>query len=72
MIEGLVAARAAFGGTLVFHIIFASLGVVMPFMMLVSHWLHLRRGDPVYLALNKKWTQTFALTYAVGRSPGRS
>ncbi len=70
MIEGLVAARLAFGGTLVFHIIFASLGVVMPFMILVSHWLHLRRGNPVYLALNKKWTQTFALTYAVGAVSG--
>lgn len=64
------AARSTFGMTLVFHIIFASLGVVMPFMMLVSQWLYLRRKNPVYEALNKKWTTAFALTYAVGAVSG--
>lgn len=70
MIDTVVAARATFGMTLVFHIIFASLGVVMPFMMLVSQWLFLRRGNPVYEAINKKWTTAFALTYAVGAVSG--
>ncbi len=64
------AARSTFAMTLVFHIIFASLGVVMPFMMLVSQWLYLRRKNPVYEALNKKWTTAFALTYAVGAVSG--
>lgn len=70
MLESVFAARATFGGTLMFHIIFASLGVVMPFMMLVSHWFWLRRREAVYLALNKKWTSAFALTYAVGAVSG--
>lgn len=70
MIEGLLAARATFGVTLGFHIVFASLGVVMPFMMLVSQWLFLRRGNPVYEALNRKWTTAFAVTYAVGAVSG--
>ena len=70
MLESVFAARATFGMTLMFHIIFASLGVVMPFMMLVSQWLYLRRGNPVYEALNKKWTTAFALTYAVGAVSG--
>lgn len=56
--------------TLGFHIIFASLGVVMPFMMLVSQWLYLRRGKAAYLALNRKWTTAFAVTYAVGAVSG--
>ncbi len=64
------AARATFGMTLFFHIILASLGVVMPFMILVSQWLWLRRKNPVYRALNKKWTQAFAVTYAVGAVSG--
>lgn len=64
------AARVAFGMTLFFHIILASLGVVMPFMILVSQWLWLRRKDPVYRALNKKWTSAFAVTYAVGAVSG--
>lgn len=70
MIESVLAARATFGMALMFHIIFASLGVVMPFMMLVSQWLYLRRGNPVYLAINKKWTTAFALTYATGAVSG--
>lgn len=70
MIDGLIAARATFAVTLMFHIIFASLGVVVPFMMLVSQWLYLRRGDKVYEALNRKWTKVFALTYAVGAVSG--
>lgn len=70
MVENLLAARATFGMTLMFHIVFASLGVVMPFMMLVSQWLYLRRGKAVYLALNKKWTAAFAVTYAVGAVSG--
>lgn len=64
------AARATFGMTLFFHIILASLGVVMPFMLIVSEWMWLRRKDPVYRALNRKWTQAFAATYAVGAVSG--
>ena len=65
-----VAARAVFGMSLSFHIIFASLGVVMPFMLLVSQGLYLRRKNPVYLALNKRWTTAFAITYAIGAVSG--
>lgn len=70
LVDSVVAARGTFGMTLVFHIVFASLGVVMPFMILVSQWLYLRRGNPVYEAINKKWTTAFALTYAVGAVSG--
>lgn len=44
--------------------------MVVPFLMLISRWLFLRRGDPVYEALNGKWTTAFALTYATGAVPG--
>ena len=64
------AARVTFGMTLFFHIILASLGVVMPFMLLVSEWMWLRKKDPVYRALNNKWTQAFAATYAIGAVSG--
>jgi cytochrome bd-type quinol oxidase subunit 1 len=56
--------------SLSFHIMFASLGVVVPFMLLVSQYLYLRRKNPVYLALNKKWTTAFAITYAIGAVSG--
>ena len=69
-IDTVFAARTTFAMALMFHIVFASLGVVMPFMMLVSQWLFLRRGNPVYEAINKKWTTAFALTYATGAVSG--
>src|SRR5919205_674325 len=56
--------------SLSFHIMFAALGVVMPFFLLLSQGLYLRRKNPVYLALNKKWTTAFAITYAVGAVSG--
>ena len=68
--DNLIAARAVFGMSLSFHIMFAALGVVMPFFLLLSQGLWLRRKDPIYLALNKKWTTAFAITYAIGAVSG--
>lgn len=68
--DNLIAARGVFGMSLSFHIMFAALGVVMPFFLLLSQGLWLRRKDPVYLALNKKWTTAFAVTYAIGAVSG--
>src|SRR4028119_2329741 len=56
--------------SLSFHIMFAALGVVMAFFLLLSQGLYLRRKNPVYLALNKKWTTAFAITYAIGAVSG--
>jgi cytochrome bd ubiquinol oxidase subunit I len=69
-LENLLAARAVFGMSLSFHIMFAALGVVMPFFLLLSQGLYLRRKNPIYLALNKKWTTAFAITYAIGAVSG--
>jgi cytochrome d ubiquinol oxidase subunit I len=70
LLDNLIAARAVFGMSLSFHVMFASLGVVMPFFLLVSQYLYLTRKNPVYLALNKKWTSAFAITYAIGAVSG--
>jgi cytochrome bd ubiquinol oxidase subunit I len=70
MLDSVIAARAGFGMSLGFHIIFAALGIVMPFFLLISQWLWIRRKNPVYLALNKKWTTAFAISYAIGAVSG--
>src|SRR5215203_2629228 len=70
MLENFVAARAVFGMSLSFDIMFAFLGVVVPCMLLVSQSLYLSRKNPVSLALNKKWTTAFAITYAIGAVSG--
>src|SRR6185437_13852149 len=36
----------------------------------IAEELHLRTGDPVYLALAKKWTTAFAILFAVGAVSG--
>ena len=53
-----------------FHIIFAAIGMVMPFLMSTAHYLHLKRRDPVYLQLTKMWMKGVAILFAVGAVSG--
>jgi cytochrome d ubiquinol oxidase subunit I len=41
----LLAARAQMALSLGFHIIFASIGMAMPFLMAIAHFRYLRFGD---------------------------
>ncbi len=50
----LLAARAQMGTSLAFHIVFASLGIGLPLLIVIAEGLHLRTGNPVYLALAKQ------------------
>jgi len=56
--------------TLGFHIILASLGVALPFMMLVANYRGLRRNDPDALKLAQRWSKAVAVTFAVGAVTG--
>ena len=47
--EDLLAARAQMALSLGFHIIFAAIGMAMPFLMAVSHYRWIRTGKRVYL-----------------------
>lgn len=59
--ENLDYARLQMAFTLGFHIIFACIGMVMPFFMVVSHkkWLNTRK--PIYLKLTKAWQRGVAI-----------
>ena len=46
----LLAARSQMAMSLAFHIIFASIGMAMPFMMAIAEWRWLRTNDTVSLA----------------------
>lgn len=65
-----LAARSQMGMSLAFHIIFAVIGVALPFMMTISEYLWLRTGDPVYLILAKRWAKGTAIVFAVGAVSG--
>lgn len=53
-----------------FHIIFAAIGMTMPFFMSAAHYLYLKRGDEVYLELTKMWVKGVAILFAVGAVSG--
>jgi cytochrome d ubiquinol oxidase subunit I len=68
--EGLLPARSQMGFTLGVHIILVPLGVVLPLMMLIAHWLGLRRDDADWLRLAQRWSRVAAVTFAVGAVTG--
>jgi cytochrome d ubiquinol oxidase subunit I len=66
----LMAARTQMATSLGFHIIFAALGMGLPLLMVVAEGIYLRTGNPVYLALAKRWSKAFAILFAVGAVSG--
>jgi cytochrome d ubiquinol oxidase subunit I len=64
------AARATMAFSLGFHIIFAAIGMTMPFFMSAAHWLYLKKQDPIYLDLTKMWMKGVAILFAVGAVSG--
>jgi cytochrome d ubiquinol oxidase subunit I len=66
----LFAARFQMGISLGFHIVFAAVGIAMPFLMCVAHGMWLRTGDEVYLKLTKAWSKGVAIFFATGAVSG--
>ena len=63
-------ARSQMGASLGFHIIFACFGIAFPTVLLIAHWIGLRRGDPVALLLARRWSKVMAVIFAVGAVSG--
>lgn len=52
--------------TLAFHIIFATIGVGVPLMIALAEWVGIKKKDPHYLLLARRWARGFVITVAVG------
>ena len=52
--------------TLSFHIIYATLGVGVPLMIMIAHWVGIKKNDEHYILLARRWTRGFIITVAVG------
>ncbi|WHZ59627.1 cytochrome ubiquinol oxidase subunit I [Metabacillus hrfriensis] len=52
--------------TLAFHIIFATIGVGVPVLISIAEWMGIRKNDPHYILLARRWTRGFVVTVAVG------
>ncbi|WP_370514515.1 cytochrome ubiquinol oxidase subunit I [Alteribacillus sp. YIM 98480] len=58
--------RILTGLTLGFHIIFATIGVGIPLMIALAEWMGIRKNDPHYRLLARRWARGFVVTVAVG------
>jgi cytochrome bd ubiquinol oxidase subunit I len=68
--DHVIAARAQMGTSLAFHIIFASLGVGLPLLVLIAEGLWLRTKRRVYYDLARTWARGMAILFAVGAVSG--
>jgi cytochrome d ubiquinol oxidase subunit I len=62
--------RALMALTLGFHMLFAALGVGVPLMISIAHFLGLKRKDPDLIKLSERWTKGFTILFAVGTVTG--
>ncbi|HSD64442.1 MAG TPA: cytochrome ubiquinol oxidase subunit I [Ignavibacteriaceae bacterium] len=68
--DNLLAARSTMAITLGFHIILACIGMTMPFLMVISHWIWIRKKKKIYLDLTKTWSRGVAIFFAIGAVSG--
>ncbi|PLR86969.1 cytochrome ubiquinol oxidase subunit I [Bacillus sp. V33-4] len=68
--DDLLIARSLFGTTMGFHIIFATIGVGLPLMMLTAELLYQKTKDQDYVVMAKRWTKAFAVLLGVGIPTG--
>jgi cytochrome d ubiquinol oxidase subunit I len=66
----LLAARYQMAISLGFHIIYASIGMTMPFFLFVAEWKWLKTGNEIYLKLAKSWSKGVAIFFAIGAVSG--
>ncbi|WP_285395682.1 cytochrome ubiquinol oxidase subunit I [Lysinibacillus sp. fls2-241-R2A-57] len=52
--------------TLSFHIIYATIGVGIPLMIMIAQWVGLKNNDEHYLLLARRWARGFVITVAIG------
>ena len=52
--------------TLSFHIIYATIGVGVPLMIMIAHWMGIKKNDDHYILMARCWARGFAVTVAIG------
>jgi cytochrome d ubiquinol oxidase subunit I len=68
--DDFLAARYQMAVSLGFHIVYASIGITMPFFMFVSHLKWIKTGKEVYFELTKAWSRGVAIFFAIGAVSG--
>jgi len=68
--DDFLAARLQMTVSFVFHIVFACIGMTMPWLMVVAEYKWIRTGEKVYLELSQAWARGVAIFFAVGAVSG--
>ncbi|MNJ98252.1 putative cytochrome bd menaquinol oxidase subunit I [compost metagenome] len=68
--DDFLAARLQMAFSLGFHIVFACIGMVMPFFMSVAHFYWLKTKKVVYRDVTKAWSKGVAIFFATGAVSG--
>jgi len=69
-LDHVLTVRSLFGTTMGFHIIFATLGVGIPLMILFAELLYQKTKDRDYAIMANRWTKTFAVLLGVAIPTG--
>ncbi|NQD65210.1 cytochrome ubiquinol oxidase subunit I [Bacillus haikouensis] len=65
-LDSVILSRMLTSTTLAFHIIFATIGVGVPIMISIAEFMGIKRNDPHYILLARRWARGFTITVAVG------
>ena len=65
-----VPARVQMGSSLGFHIILACMGIAFPAIVMIMHYLGLRRHDDAAIVLARRWSRVMGVLVAVGAVSG--
>jgi cytochrome d ubiquinol oxidase subunit I len=68
--DNFLAARLQMSVSFIFHIVFACIGMTMPWLMFVAEIKWMKTGKQVYLDLAKAWSRGVAIFFAVGAVSG--
>lgn len=68
--DDFLAARLQMTVSFVFHIVFACIGMTMPWLMFIAELKWLKTGRKFYLDLSKAWARGVAIFFAVGAVSG--
>lgn len=70
MMDDFLGARSQMALSLGFHIIFACIGMIMPFFMAISHYLYLKNKKEHYRRLTVAWSKGVAIFFVTGAVSG--
>jgi cytochrome d ubiquinol oxidase subunit I len=68
--DNVVFARALMGISLAFHIIYATIGIGLPLLLMIAEGLSLRTGNKVYHQLARRWIRSASVLFAIGAVSG--